>query len=328
MGNETLVDILVTTYNTNIEFLKKQIESIINQSYKNLKIYISDDASNQKEVIECIEDYAKKDNRIIFIKQIKNLGYNGNFEFLLNQSTADYIMFSDHDDIWYSNKVEQSLEKIQKSNCDMVYVNAKQINKDGQVIKQDYFKYKNMPLINGKDKLAISRCIGIGCSQIITKKVKDKMIPFMDKVIAHDWLAAFIANELNGITYIDNKLFEYRLHETNVFGGRNFSQNLKRWKKDNGNTFKSFLEYRKDAINRAYLGGAEMCKEYSINDENKKFINELIKYYECIKKTKIINIKIYKYFKFLYGRNLFKKMVKEIILFHFPIFSYIIFKIG
>lgn len=328
MEKEILVDILVTTYNTKIEFLRKQIESILNQTYTNIKVYISDDASTDKEVVECIEEYAKQDSRIIFIKQIKNLGYNKNFEFLLKQSTADYLMFSDHDDIWYENKVEYSLKKIKESNCDMVYANAKQIDKDGKIIQENYFKYKNMPLIDGISNLAISRCIGIGCSQIITKAVKEKMIPFKDDVIAHDWLAAFIANELKGISYVDEKLFEYRLHETNVFGGRNLSQNLKRWKKEKGESYKSFLEYREEAINRAYLGGAKMCLEYVVIDQDKYFIKELIKYYENIKKSKYINLGIFKYFKFLYGKNLLKKMIKEIILFHFPLISYIIFKIG
>ena len=42
---EELVDILVTTYNTNEKYLRKQIESILNQTYKNIQIIISDDCS-------------------------------------------------------------------------------------------------------------------------------------------------------------------------------------------------------------------------------------------------------------------------------------------
>ena len=87
--------------------------------------------------------------------------------------------------------------------------------------------------------MAISRCVGIGCSQIITKSVKDKMIPFKKNFIAHDWLAAFIANEGKGISYIEEPLFDYRLHSTNVFGGRSLSQNLNRWKQENGKPSKN-----------------------------------------------------------------------------------------
>ena len=266
---EELVDILVTTYNTNEKYLRKQIESILKQTYNNIKIYISDDNSTDLKVKEILKGYADNDKRIRLFLQPKNLGYNKNFEFLLQQSTSDYIMFSDHDDIWHKDKVEKSLKKLKEENVDMVYCNCRQIDEDGVVIKENYFKYKNVPLIRGKSKLAISRCAGIGCSQIITKEVKNKMIPFKDKVIAHDWLAGFIANEGKGMSYIEEPLFDYRLHNTNVFGGRSFSQNISRWKKQNGSSYKSFLDYRKDAINRAYLGGIMMCSEYVNNEKDK-----------------------------------------------------------
>ena len=320
---EELVDILVTTYNTNEKYLRKQINSLLRQSYKNLKIYISDDNSQDKNVIKVLKEYEEKDNRIKLFLQQTNLGYNKNFEFLLKKSKANYIMFCDHDDIWHLDKVQKSLDKIKQENVDMVYCNCRQIDKDGLVIKENYFKYKNVPLINKNGKLAISRCVGIGCSQIITKEVKQKMIPFKKEVIAHDWLAGFIANEGKGITYIKEPLFDYRLHNSNVFGGRSLSQNLNRWKEKNGKSFEAFLNYRKDAIQRAYESGIKMCLKYSTKKENQDFCKNAENYYEKIYKTKIINLtKIQEYFKILNGRNIGKKKIREIILFHFPIIAY------
>lgn len=314
---EDLVDILVTTYNTNEKYLRKQIESIIKQTYKNIQIHISDDKSTDENVAKILEEYAEKDNRIKLYLQPENLGYNKNFEFLLKQSTADYIMFSDHDDIWFLNKVEESLKKIKQENVDMVYCNCRQVDSNGAVIKENYFKYKNVPLVKGKDKLAISRCVGIGCSQIITKEVRDKMIPFKEKVIAHDWLAAFIANEGKGISYIEEPLFDYRLHTNNVFGGRSLSQNIHRWKQENGGGYKSFLKYREDAINRAYLGGIEMCKQYAENEnkieneENIKFIEKSEKYYATILGSKKVYLNIGTYFKIMAGKIKVRKWLEK-----------------
>lgn len=45
------VDVLLATYNTNIEYLKQQIESILNQTYKDIKLIISDDNSDRKSVV-------------------------------------------------------------------------------------------------------------------------------------------------------------------------------------------------------------------------------------------------------------------------------------
>lgn len=325
MEKDTLVDILLPTYNTNEKYLREQIESLINQTYKNIKIYISDDCSTDNHILNVLDEYQNKDSRITFFKQEKNLGYNANFEFLLKQSTAEYIMFCDHDDIWHKDKIEKSLGKLQETKCSLVYTNCKQIDENGNLIKNNYFKNKNIPLIIGKSKLAISRYAGLGCSQIITKEVKEKMIPFKESVMAHDWLAGFIANTQNGINYIYDELFDYRLHTSNVFGGRNLNQNLQKWKEKHGNTYSSFKEYRKDAIDRAYLGGAKMCLEYA-EKEDEDFIIKLIKYYEEIINTKVINVHFIKYFRFLGGKNLAKKMCKEIVLFHFPLIAYIVFK--
>lgn len=320
---EDLVDVLVATYNTDATYLKKQIQSILKQTYKNLHIYISDDCSTKPEIKEILKEFAQKDKRIKLFLQSQNLGYNKNFEFLLNQSTAEYITFSDHDDIWYLDKIEKSLQKLKNEKVDMVYCNCRQINEKGIVLKENYFKYKNIPLINKTGKLAISRCAGNGCSQMITKDVKQKMLPFKEQVIAHDWLAGFIANEGKGIAYIKEPLFDYRLHNTNVFGGRNLSQNLNRWKEKNGKTYKAFLEYRKDAIQKAYESGIKMCIEYSAKKENQDFCKEAEKYYEKIYKTKIINLtNIKEYFKILNGKNVGKKKIREIALFHFPLIAY------
>lgn len=322
------IDILLTTYNTEEEFLKKQIESILGQTYYNFRLLISDDDSTKKEVRTILQEYQKKDNRIVLYWQEENLGYNKNFEFLLKKARANYIMFADHDDIWYAQKIEKSLEMIKEKKVDLVYCNAKQINENGEIIQEDYIKYKNVPQINGKDKLAITRCVGIGCSQIITKSIGNKMLPFTKEVIAHDWLAAFLANEGKGIAYIEEPLLEYRLHTNNIFGGRSLAQNLGQWKEKNGKSYQSYLKYRKEkVIDQAYLEGAIMCLKYAQNEENREFIKKLIRYYENIEESQYINLHIGKYFKFLKGKNLGKKMIKEIIMFHFPVIGYGIYLI-
>lgn len=322
---EELVDILVATYNTEEKYLRKQIDSILKQTHANIKIYISDDKSTDPNVEKILREYEKKDERIkIFIQPI-NLGYNKNFEFLLKKSKAKYIMFSDHDDVWHKDKVEKCLKKMQEEDVDMVYCNCRQIDENGLVLQDDYFKYKNVPLIKGKSHLAISRCVGIGCSQMITKDVRNLMIPFKKRVMAHDWLAAFIANQGKGMTYIEETLFDYRLHTNNVFGGRSLSNNISRWKEKNGEGYESYLKYRQDAIKKAYLDGIVMCNQYAKTEEEKKFISMAKEYYNKIMSAKKVSWNIRQYFKILAGKNQFKKSIREIVLFHFPIIGYVTF---
>lgn len=322
---EELVDILVATYNTEEKYLRKQIDSILKQTHTNIKIYISDDRSTDPKIEKILREYEKKDERVKIFIQPMNLGYNKNFEFLLKKSKAKYIMFSDHDDVWHKDKVEKCLKRIQEEDVDMVYCNCRQVDENGIVLQDDYFKYKNVPLIKGKSHLAISRCVGIGCSQMITKDVRNLMIPFKKKVMAHDWLAAFIANQGKGMTYIEEPLFDYRLHTNNVFGGRSLSNNISRWKEKNGDGYESYLKYRQDAIKRAYLDGIVMCNQYAKTEDEKNFINLSKEYYNKIMSAKKISFNIKQYFKILAGKNQFKKSIREIVLFHFPIIGYVTF---
>ena len=326
------IDILLTTYNTKIEYLREQIESILNQTYKNFTLIISDDCSPNEEVRNVLKEYEEKDNRIKLFFQPENLGCTKSFEFLLKQSTADFIAFSDHDDIWYSNKIEESLKAIKEKNVDMVYCDANQIDSNGKVLNDSYLRYKNMPIVEGKGFiLPFARHIAIGCSQMITKEVKEKMLPFTDKTYAHDWHSTYIASSLKGIYCIDKPLFGYRIHENNIFGGRSFKQNIKLWKEKNGNNYKSYLKYRYHAITETYLAGVLMCKDYSHKiEKNKlqKIEDDIIKYFENAQKHKIIYFPIYEYFKYLSFKGIGKRAIKEIMILHFPLISFLFFTLS
>lgn len=328
---EEKVDILLTTYNTKIEYLKMQIESILKQTYTNFTLIISDDCSPNEEVRKVLKEYEKKDNRIQLYFQEKNLGYTKNFEFVLTKSTANYVAFSDHDDIWYPNKIEESIKAIKEKNVSLVYCDAKQIDENGNVLQESYLKYKNMPILNEKyqkDILPFSRHVAIGCSQVFTKEVKELMLPFTKNTIAHDWHSLYIANNLKGVYCIETPLFEYRLHGNNAFGGRNLKENIKIWKEKNGNNYKAYLKYRHYAITETYLAGVIMCRDYSHklkNDKMQKEEDKIIKYFEKAQKSKIIYFPIHKYFKYLSFKGIGKRALKEMVILHFPMLSYLIF---
>lgn len=328
---EEKVDILLTTYNTNPVFLRKQIDSILNQTYKNIKLIISDDCSTNEAVKEILDFYAKQDDRIELYYQEKNIGCTKGFEFLLNKSTSKYVAFADHDDIWYDNKIEESLKVLKEKDVSLVYCDAKQIDENDNILHESYLRYKNMPILNGKYNkiLPFSRHIAIGCSQLFTKEVRDLIIPFTDNTYAHDWHSVYIASNLKGIYCIDKPLFGYRIHQGNIFGGRSFKQNIKLWKEKEGNSFKSYLKYRHRAITDIYLAGVLMCKDFSnkVSGNDTKQENEVIRYFEKAQKTKFCNLAIHKYFKYLYFKGMKKRKYKEMMLLHFPIFSFLVFKI-
>ena len=335
---EDKVDILLTTYNTKPKYLREQIDSILNQTHSNFNLIISDDCSSNEEVREILKQYKEKDNRIQLYFQKKNLGVTKGFEFLLKQSIADYIAFSDHDDIWYPNKIEEELKILKEKSVSLVYCDAEQIDENGKLLHKSYLRYKNMPILSDENykitkkyMIPYSRHIAIGCSQMFTKEVKEIMLPFTENTIVHDWQSTYIASRLNGIYCIDKPLFGYRIHSTNVFGGRSFKQNMKIWKEKNGNTYKSYLKYRYMVITETYLAGTLMCKDYSIKMNENLSNNiqikedEVLKYFENAQKSSILYFSIHKYFEYLNFKGIGKRIFKEIMILHFPLLSFLAF---
>ncbi|MBP3255738.1 MAG: glycosyltransferase [Clostridia bacterium] len=329
---QDLVDILLATYNSDIEYLKLQIDSILCQTYKNIHLIISDDASTQQNVKDVLKEYEQKDSRIEVFLNEKNVGYINNFEFLLKKSNAKYIAFADHDDIWYENKIEECIKALKEENVDLVYSDCHQIDEKGKILNESYLKYKNMPIINGKNNiLAFSRHIAIGCSTVFTSQIKDQMLPFSQNVMAHDWLNVYLASKQNGIACIEKPLFGYRIHSSNEFGGRSLNQNLNKWKSENENSnkYNVFKKYRKErVINKAYLSGSKMCLEYrdKLNLHKDERENKVINYYNKLLKSNVINFKFITYNKYLSFKGIGKRKIKEIMIFHFPIISYIVYR--
>ena len=97
------VDILLATYNGE-KYIREQIDSILNQTYKEFRLLISDDGSTDG-TRDILNEYKAKDDRIEIFMQEENLGVVKNFEFLLKKVEAKYYMFSDQDDIWKDEKI-------------------------------------------------------------------------------------------------------------------------------------------------------------------------------------------------------------------------------
>ena len=134
------IDILLATYNGE-KYIKEQIDSILNQTYRNFRLIISDDKSSDG-TLEVLRQYEKKDKRIIVYEQENNLGYIKNFEFLLNKVESNIYMLSDQDDIWLPEKVEASYAMLQSQNADLVYGDLEVVDENLQTIYPSFAKYR------------------------------------------------------------------------------------------------------------------------------------------------------------------------------------------
>ena len=89
------------------------IESILNQTYRNLEIVISDNASTDETESICRE-LAANDSRIKYSRNPINLGPTPNFRKVLHDSTGEFFMWAAHDDVCEPEFIEANLNELLK----------------------------------------------------------------------------------------------------------------------------------------------------------------------------------------------------------------------
>lgn len=90
--------ILIPTYNTEVQYLEKAINSILNQSYQNFEICIADDASSCSNVIQCLSRFQQLDSRIKVIYRQNNGHISAASNSALELTVGDWLVLMDHDD--------------------------------------------------------------------------------------------------------------------------------------------------------------------------------------------------------------------------------------
>ena len=115
---ESLISVIVPVYNVE-NYLDKCIESIVNQTYKNLEIILVDDGSLDSSSKIC-DEWAVKDNRIKVIHKT-NGGVSSARNEGLKNANGDFIAFVDSDDWLELNMYEKLISKQKETNTDIVF---------------------------------------------------------------------------------------------------------------------------------------------------------------------------------------------------------------
>ena len=134
-----MISIIIPVYNT-AKYVGKCIESVINQSYKNLEIIIIDDASTDGSYDIC-KDYADTDRRIKIIHNENNIGLSGSRNVGIDISKGKYIAFVDSDDYITRKYVEVLYLNIKKYKADVSQCMFYEVD-DMDVVRKKYGNIK------------------------------------------------------------------------------------------------------------------------------------------------------------------------------------------
>lgn len=137
------ISVIVPVYNVE-KYLEECVNSILNQSYKNIEIVLVDDGSKDNSGKICDEFVKKYDNVKCIHKE--NGGLSDARNVGLANATGEYIMFADSDDLLAEDACGPLVEEMEKRNADYVVANYRNCNEDGTLWAKPVFnpdKYKN-----------------------------------------------------------------------------------------------------------------------------------------------------------------------------------------
>lgn len=220
MINNPEVTILMATYN-GAQYIKQQLDSLINQTYTNWKLIIRDDGSTDN-TIEIVEQYISLHSNVsLVINKTKQKGAVSNFAALYalarKQQSGSYIMFCDQDDIWLPNKIKATMALMQNAEQQnhnkpvMIFGNMQMITSEGVPIDEEM---KLMPQLSFNRTLVQN--YALGCTMMINNELIQIMedIPLLAE--NHDYWVCLIATAFGVTRYLEDSYLQYRQHNNNV----------------------------------------------------------------------------------------------------------------
>ena len=173
------IDIIIPNYN-NANFLDQSIQSVINQTFKNWKIYIVDDSStdNSKDVI--LKYKNNKKIKFFFLKKNRGPSYCRNYA--ISKSKSHLIAFLDSDDFWSKEKLSKQISFMKKNKLLFTFTDyIPFINTSEKYLKKTNIK----KTFNYKEFTYDS---SIGTSTMIIKRSLIKNIKFKNTNIMEDYV--------------------------------------------------------------------------------------------------------------------------------------------
>lgn len=220
-GSEPLVSVVVPIYNVE-NYLDKCLESIQNQTYRNIEVIMVDDGSTDRSG-SIAKEFSQKDKRFLYCHQ-SNGGLSVARNSGIEASTGEYIAFIDSDDYIDSTFIEKLLIAA--------------LEKDADIVSCGYYKETNIVEKIGYDsyetlsRTAAMRVLGvifpkeytlmvIACNKLFRKTVFDTVRFKVGKIHEDEFTIHRIIDESDIVVTIPDVLYHYVVRTTSITGARN-----------------------------------------------------------------------------------------------------------
>ena len=205
-----LVSIIMAAYNSE-RWIEESVSSVINQTYPNWELIISDDGSTDKTV-QIAEKMAEQDKRIHVIKSNVNQGAATARNRALECLSGRYVAYMDSDDLWVNEKLKKQIDFMKKNDYHMCYTSYDLINEYGKFRKTIHVPEKVTYEGYLKRPITCTHSIAID-----TKYINKKLLVMPNIRRGQDgatWLQILKTGVLGH--GLDESLAKYRRHESSL----------------------------------------------------------------------------------------------------------------
>jgi glycosyltransferase involved in cell wall biosynthesis len=202
------ISIAMATYN-GAQYITQQLQSFVDQTRPPDEVIVADDCSTDET-----ESVVRKFSEtapfvVIFSKNVKNLGYCGNFNAALMKTTGDLVFLSDQDDVWFPEKIEH-MSRLADQNPDALVLMNDAVLTDKNLESVDLTKLGQIRSAGFSDHAFV-----MGCCCAVRRELLNICMPILPGFKAHDnWIVGF-AEKLNKKFICDEPLQYYRRHDSN-----------------------------------------------------------------------------------------------------------------
>ncbi|MBR5498055.1 MAG: glycosyltransferase family 2 protein [Clostridia bacterium] len=258
-----LVSIVLPVYNGE-KYLKKSIDSIINQTYTNWELLILDDCSTDSTPL-ISNEYVKIDSRIKYYKNDINLRLPKNLNRGFSLSKGNYLTWTSDDNIYLPNAIEKMVNKLKKDQTDFTFASCRIIDAEDKPI--EYI------MVNKNSPTCIVGHNCVGACFMYTRKVYDTIgdyNPEYTLVEDYDyWQRIF---QKFNVSPIEEILYLYRMHDgalTSTMKKTTFNHTLEKMLLKNYSGFKNVSLLQKYFFYR----GLYNCRK-NINEDTTPYKNK------------------------------------------------------
>ncbi len=213
MLSSPLISVIMPAYNAEA-YIRKAVESVVQQSYPNWELIIVDDLSSDHtgEIIDAMQS-----DRIRVFHNEVNLKTANTRNFAIRQSKGDWVAFLDSDDSWDQNKLLRQVELMQKHpEAKLMFTGSAFMDEEGN--RKDYVLH--VPSRINHDEILKQNLIS--CSSVLASKECLLKHPFPHAEMLHEDFAVWLAI-LKEVPYaygVDEPLLIYRLSSGSKSGNK------------------------------------------------------------------------------------------------------------